>query len=159
AAEIPELVGLVEAGARLDLPAPDGAAVIEIVRRPAAAAGIVFEKDPESGVGLDAVVARAASEEPGALPLLSVLLQALYRRDVAEGGGRALTFASYRALGELKGAIARRADEALAELRARDPEAAAALPAVLRALVTASGDGTATARPARLDAFPENGPE
>ena len=160
AAEIPALVQLVEAGARLDLPAPHGAEIFEIVRRPAASAGLVFEKDHESGVGLDAVIAQAAAEEPGTLPLLSVMMRSLYERDVVDGHGRALTFAGYRALGELKGAIARRADEALATLAASDPQAAAALPRVLRALVTASGDdGTATTRPARLDAFTEGGPE
>ena len=159
AAEIPLLVDLVEAGARLDLPAPGGAEIFEIVRRPAAAAGLVFEKDSESGVGLDAVIARAASEEPGALPLLSVMMQSLFERDVVEGHGQALTFAGYRALGELKGAIARRADQALEALKAHDAEAAAALPRVLRALVTASGDGTASSRPARLDSFPAGGPE
>ena len=159
AAEIPQLVALTEAGARLDLPAPGGAEMIEIVRRPAAAAGVVFEKDHETGVGLDAVIARAAAEEPGALPLLSVMLQSLYGADIIEAGGRALTFGRYRAIGELKGAIATRADEALAELRTRAPDAAAALPRVLRALVTASGDGTATSRPARLHAFADGGPE
>ncbi|HYF57017.1 MAG TPA: AAA family ATPase, partial [Salinarimonas sp.] len=158
AAELPQLVGLVEAGARLDLPQPDGAEVIEIVRRPAAAAGIAFESDPESGVGLDAVMARAANEEPGALPLLSVMLDSLYERDVAPGAGRMLTFASYRELGELRGAIARRAEQTLAALRASDPEAAAALPQLLRALVTASGEGTATSRPADLAGFPPGSP-
>ncbi|WP_375460409.1 AAA family ATPase [uncultured Enterovirga sp.] len=159
AAELPQLIQLVESGARLDLPAPGGAEIIEIVRRPAAAAGIVFEKDSESGVGLDAVISQAASEEPGALPLLSVMLQSLYERDVVDAGGRTLTFEGYRALGELKGAVAQRADAALSALRARDPEAAAALPRMLRAVVTASDDGTATSRPARLDAFPASGPE
>ena len=159
AAAIPALVSLVEAGARLDLPAPDGAEIFEIVRRPAAAAGLVFEKDHESGVGLDAVIARAADDEPGALPLLSVLMRSLFERDVVERQGQALTFAGYRALGELRGAIAKRADEALEALRASDPEAAAALPQLLRSLVTASNDGTATSRPARMDAFPEGGPE
>lgn len=159
AAEIPVLVALVESSARLDLPAPGGAEIFEIVRRPAAAAGLVFEKDHESGVGLDAVIARAAAEEPGTLPLLSVMMRALYERDVVEGHGLALTFAGYRALGELKGAIARRADQALEALKAQDHEAAAALPAVLRQLVTASGDGTATSRPARLDSFAPEGPE
>ncbi|MDB5589553.1 AAA family ATPase, partial [Enterovirga sp.] len=159
AAELPQLIELVETGARLDLPAPGGAEIIEIVRRPAAAAGIVFEKDGESGVGLDAVISEAASQEPGALPLLSVVLQSLYARDIVEAGGRALTFAGYRALGELKGAIAERAESAMAELRDKDPEAAASLPRVLRALVTAAEDGTATTRPARLDAFASGGPE
>jgi DNA-binding beta-propeller fold protein YncE len=159
AAEIPQLIELVEAGARLDLPQPDGAEIIEIVRRPAAAAGIAFEKDPETGVGLDALVARASAEEPGALPLLSVMLESLYERDIAAEGGRVLTVAGYRELGELRGAIARRADQALAALAATDPEAAKALPRLLRELVTAAGDGTATSRPARLDVFSEGGPE
>ena len=83
AVEIPQLIALVEAGARLDLTPPDGSQIIEIVRRPAAAAGLTFETDSESGVGLDAVIAQAAAEEPGALPLLSVMLDALYQKDVA----------------------------------------------------------------------------
>ncbi|MCC7346069.1 MAG: hypothetical protein IT538_01615 [Variibacter sp.] len=165
ASECKPLLDLVEAGARVDLPRPDGAEVIEIIRRPAAAAGLAFDVDSDSGVALDAVIARAAAEEPGVLPLLSVLLDTLYERDIASpraGAGRSdvLTFETYRSLGELKGAIAERAEQALAGLRERDPEAAAALPRVLRALVTVSASGDAiTSRPARLSSFPEGGPE
>ena len=46
---------------------------------------------------------------------------------------RLLTFAQYRALGGLEGAIARRADEVVDAL---PPETREALPAVLRALTT-----------------------
>ena len=165
AVETPALLALVEAGARLDLLRPDGAEVIEIIRRPAAVAGLAFEKDSESGIGLDAVVARAASEEPGVLPLLSVLLETLYERDIAAAKADAshsnvLTFATYRSLGELKGAIAQRADQALGRLRQSDPEAAAAFPQVLRTLITVSQSGDAiTSRPAPLDSFAEGSPQ
>ncbi|WP_292369953.1 hypothetical protein [Mesorhizobium sp.] len=61
---------------------------------------------------------------------------------------RVLTFAHYRALGGLEGAIARRADEVVDLLA---PEIQEALPAVLDALTTASpSDETVTARPALL---------
>lgn len=83
-AEIPELLALTEAGGRMDLLHPDDAELLEMVRRPAAAAGLSFETDTESGLGLDAVLARAAAKEPGALPLLSVMLETLYRRDIHE---------------------------------------------------------------------------
>jgi hypothetical protein len=165
AAEAPRLVELVEKGARLDLLRPDGAQIIEIIRRPAAAAGLVFEADPEHGIGLDAVIAQAAAEEPGVLPLLSVMLEELYERDIGEAGAdvaprRSLRFSTYRGLGELKGAIAKRADQALHALTSTDPEAGAAFPRVLRALVTTSARGDAvTSRPARLDSFPQGGPE
>ncbi|MGH1574004.1 hypothetical protein ACRAWG_29325 [Methylobacterium sp. P31] len=160
----PVLLALVESGGRLDLAPPDGAEIIEIIRRPAKAAGLVFETVPETGVGLDAVLARAAAEEPGALPLLSVMLDTLYRRDIenaAESGAvrHMLKIETYRALGELRGAIARRADEVLEFLRSSDPEAAASLPRVLRALVTAVAAERVTSRPTRRDRFSENGPE
>ena len=164
AVEVPQLVRLVEAGARLDLLAPNGAEIIEIVRRPAAAAGLSFETDSGTGVRLDAVIAHAALEEPGALPLLSVMLDTLYERDVATSPGSSATqqllFSTYRDLGELTGAIARRAEEIFKVVAATDPDAAQAFPRLLRALVTASAQGTAvTSRAARLDQFGEGGSE
>ncbi len=163
-AETRSVLELIQTGARLDLQTPDGAEILEMVRRPAAAAGLKFETDLQSGVALDAIIANAAAEDPGALPLLSVMLHALYLRDIVgregEGTSDTLTFSTYRALGELRGAIARRADETLEGLRRRDPEAAESFPVVLRALVTVSPDrSTVTARSARLDQFPEGGPE
>jgi hypothetical protein len=162
AVEVPQLVELTEAGARFDLLPPDGSQVIEIIRRSAAAAGLTFETGSDTGIGLDAVIAEAAVGEPGALPLLSVMLESLYERDIAAFSGqsrRQLRFATYHELGELKGAIARRADDVIDRIATTDPDAAAAFPRVLRALVTASSGGAVTSRPARADVFAEGTPE
>src|SRR5262249_1184844 len=74
---------------------------------------------------------------------LQFVLEALYElgRD-----RRLLTFAAYRALGGLEGAIARRADEVVDAL---SPQIQEALPAVLRALTTVRlGEELIAARPA-----------
>ena len=153
AAEIPELAALAAGSGRLDVASPSPAELAEIIRKPVLAAGLSFETHPETGLGLDAVLAEHAADEPGVLPLLSFTLDALYAEDVVEAGGRVLTFGSYEALGGLKGAIAKRADEIVAAL----PEAAQrALPRLLRALTTTSdgADPASLARPAPLADFP-----
>ena len=87
----------------------------------------------------------AAVADPGSLPLLEFVLDALYE---AGRERRLLTFAAYRALGGLEGAIARRADEVVDAL---PPDIQEALPAVLRALTTVRlGEEAVTARPASL---------
>src|SRR5206468_2327220 len=89
----------------------------------------------------------------------------LYRRDIEHGqpgasSGHVLRFASYYDMGRLEGAIARRAEEVFGAVEANDPEAAAAFPLLLRALVTVSSAGeAATARPAPLAGFAEGGPQ
>jgi hypothetical protein len=114
----------------------------EIVRRPAAAAGVGYEIEESSGLGLDALIAETAGKDPGALPLVSFALDELYRH-VAEGGRSVLTLATYRAFGGLEGSIAKRAEEVCEGL----PEAAVA--SVLRELVTQRADQEeASARPA-----------
>ncbi len=138
AAEAPLLVALAEGHGRLDLLPPTQAEITEMIRRPAEVAGLSFETDPRTEIGLDAALAEEASREPGALPLLSFLLDALYAKDVEEGAGSTLRYASMRALGGLKGAIATRAEAAFTALPA---EAQAALPKVLRALLTVSRSG------------------
>ncbi len=159
AAELPEFIGLVESGARFDLARPDGAAMIEIVRRPAAVAGLDYEVDPQTGLRLDAVIAAAASQEIGALPLLSVMLDTLYQRDVqAAGGTRLLTFAGYRAMGELRGAIAQRAESVLARLKERDPEAAGAFPTLLRQMIGIT-EGVTVARPLPMSGVETGSPQ
>ena len=57
---------------------------------------------------LDDVLQESAAADPRSLPLLEFVLDALYKAGRLQ---RLLTFASYRALGGLEGAIARRADE------------------------------------------------
>ncbi|BCH08010.1 hypothetical protein MesoLj131c_22680 [Mesorhizobium sp. 131-3-5] len=128
--------------ASYELLPPTGTEIGQIIREPARVAGLRFEENAERG-RLDDVLQDAAAADPGSLPLLEFVLDALYE---AGRDRRVLTFAHYRALGGLEGAIARRADEVVDLLA---PDIQEVLPAVLRALTTASpGDGTITARPA-----------
>lgn len=144
AAEVPLLVEMADGHGRFDLLPPTQAEVAEMIRRPAEAAGLAFETDSDTGIRLDAALAEEASREPGALPLLSYLLDALYRKDVLDNAGSVLLYASAQSFGGLKGAIAARAESAFREL---DAASQAALPALLRALVTVStSDAPATAR-------------
>jgi eukaryotic-like serine/threonine-protein kinase len=131
-------------GRQYSLPPARPAELGEIVRRPAAAAGLFYASDEASGLGLDAIIAEAAAQDPAALPLLSFALDELYRRDIADGGGDTLTVATYRQLGGLEGAIAERAEEVCAALPT------GAVEAVLRELVTLrEGQDEASARLAR----------
>jgi hypothetical protein len=166
AAEMPELIALAEGHGRIDLAVPATAELVEMIRRPAQAAGLSFEAHPQTGIGLDAVLAQDAAAAPGALPLLSFTLDELYKNAKARGQ-TVLTNANYEALGSLEGAITKRAEAIVAGLPAA---AQATLPRVLRALTTVVGTaewfesevrprlGAAVARSAPLDYFAEAGP-
>ncbi len=82
AAELTELTELSQGQGRLDVAAPSAAELAEMIRRPAEAAAIFFERHPKSGLLLDAVLAEHAAAAPGVLPLLSFTLDALYREDI-----------------------------------------------------------------------------
>lgn len=123
---------------------PTSPEIAQIIREPARAAGLRFEERADLG-RLDDVLQDAAAADPGSLPLLEFVLDALYEVGRER---RILTFAAYRALGGLEGAIARRADEVVDAL---PPDIQEALPAVLRALTTVRpGDETVTASPVLL---------
>jgi hypothetical protein len=130
--ELPELAALSRGDGQHQLAPPTAAELELIVRRPAESAGLAFEVDPRSGVGLDATIREAAARDPASLPLLSFVLDELYRRDVGERGGEILTYAGYEALGRLEGAIARHAETLVA---ACPPELEDALAPLLLALV------------------------
>jgi WD40 repeat protein len=157
--ELPELRALADGGRQLDLWAPDAAELTEIIRRPAAAAGLQFGDDDQR-VSLDSRLAKDAAAAPGVLPLLSYTLEMLYERDVEAARGRVLTWDSYRALGFLKGAIAQRAEQAVADLAPRGIDDAV-IARVLRRLVTLdeTGAGHPVARLARLGEFADGTPE
>ena len=154
AADAPLLVALAEGRGRIDLLPPSQAEITEMIRRPAEVAGLFFESDPRTELRLDAALAEEAAREPGALPLLSFLLDALYIKDVQELNGTTLRCESVRALGGLKGAIATRAEDAFS---AFPPDAQAQFPNVLRTLVSVSRSGTeVTARSVPMSRFPES---
>lgn len=146
-ATVPRLAALSDGEARFLLLPPSDAEVGEIVRLPAFEAGLRFEARTETGEALDEVIRAAALSAPGALPLLSFLLDHMWRERSAEG---LLTFAAYERLGGLEGALARRAEAVHADL---SDEGRAAFPALLRQLVTVGqgGHGHATSRPVARD--------
>jgi hypothetical protein len=131
-AELPELVALKEGAGQYDLLPPTGAEIGDMIRYPARVAGLRFEVT--DGNRLDNILHEAAADNPTALPLLEFTLDELYKQ--REDG--VLTFAAYQRLGGLEGALAQRAEEVFTGL---PPAAQAALPAVLRALVTVGHSG------------------
>ncbi len=153
----PDLARLVDEGATLTLAPPGRDALAEIVRAPARAAGIAFERGPD-GFGLDEILLREAGDA-GALPLLQFTLQALYQRAVARiaAAGRrlgdvgpdepvmTLTLEDHRRLGGIEGIVNRRAEAAFASLPG---PAQAALPRLVRALVEPGPQGAQLLRPA-----------
>jgi WD40 repeat protein/class 3 adenylate cyclase len=140
--EVPCFSALKDGLSSYELLPPSGPEIAQIIREPARAAGLRFEEDAEQG-RLDDVLQEAAAADPGSLPLLEFVLDALYE---AGRERRLLTFAAYRALGGLEGAIARRADEIVEGLPTDIEDA---LPVVLRSLTTVRlGEETVTARPA-----------
>ncbi len=157
AAGTPLLVEMASGDGRLDLLPPTQDEIMEMIRQPAEAAGLSFDSDPARDIRLDATLAAEAAGEAGALPLLSFLLDELYKKDVEAGGGRMLTYASAKALGGLKGAIANRAEAVFDKLPV---EAQAVFPRVLRAFVTVSRSGAEpTSRTAPMERFAPNSPE
>jgi formylglycine-generating enzyme required for sulfatase activity len=148
---LPALAALSSGEGRYLLLPPDEAEIGQIIRWPAREAGLRFEFDPARAHGLDDVILNAAERAAGALPLLSFLLDQLWRRRTSEG---MLTFAAYDDLGGLEGAIGRRAEEVFCD----QPEAMRReLVALLRALVTVTGN-TATSRATPLAQFAEGSP-
>lgn len=151
---LPVLAQLSAGEARYLLTLPTPTEIGQIVREPAREAGLRFEFDPARGLGLDDDLCQAAAQAPSVLPLLEFTLDQLWQRRTEENE---LSFAAYRELGGLEGALGRRAEEELSKL---PPEVQEALPQVLRALATV-GQGireTPTARVVPLAAFVPDSP-
>src|SRR6185437_10339019 len=115
------------------------------VSGPATAAGLEWETDPGSKERLDDRLL-ADIDRPDLLPLVEFVLERLFEQRVTRGDNIFLTFAAYRALGRLDGAIDTAAQQALEALA---PEDRAALPRLLRLLVSypSSAAGTGNSSP------------
>ncbi len=148
------LVALKAGDGQYDLRAPTPAEIGQVIRLPAAAAGLRFETRVDGGEGLDEVLRDEAMRSPEALPLLEFALEELYKRRASDG---TLTFAAYRDIGGVEGALAQRAEEVFSALPAATQ---ASLPLALRRLVGVASDSAAafSRRSAPLGAFPE-GPQ
>ncbi|MEH6420251.1 nSTAND1 domain-containing NTPase [Pseudomonas sp. CGJS7] len=138
---VPGLAELKAGDGHIDLLTPRVGEIGQIIRAPAALAGLSFEEDPDSSIRLDDLLRDAAAAHPDSLPLLQHTLQALYERQSTEG---LLSLSTYRELGGLEGALAHRAEQVYAELPAA---AQASLERVLAALIVIRPDSDAvTAR-------------
>lgn len=111
--ELPELVALKEGAGLYDLLPPTTAEIAQMIRQPASAAGLAFEKDPQTNEWLDEVLRDAASKSRESLPLLEFALEELYKQSSGTG---LLTFEAYRQLGGVEGALAMRAESVFAGL-------------------------------------------
>jgi DNA-binding winged helix-turn-helix (wHTH) protein/tetratricopeptide (TPR) repeat protein len=136
-ADYPALQELKLRGGHFDLNPPNGSEIAQIIRQPARAANLMFEVDAQTGVHLDEVLYDAAKVGADTLPLLQYCLLELYRQRDASG---TLTFAVFRSLGGIEGAIGERAEQVVTALA---PAQLAALPRVLFELVNMSEENAA----------------
>jgi eukaryotic-like serine/threonine-protein kinase len=132
----PTLLALKSRGGLFDVLPPDGADIAQIVRQPALATGLTFEKDQTTGAGLDDVICDAARGNPDMLPLLQYTLNELYRQ---RDESNELKFQIYRQLGGIEGAVGVRAEQVVSALTARQ---ISALPRVLSLLVNIGNEQT-----------------
>ena len=138
--KLPGLKALKEAGAAYDLAPPGAAELAEIVRAPAAAAGLAFEADPATGERLDERLLREA-DRPDMLPLVQLVLSRLWDSRVERDDATMLTQDAYEAVGGVKGIVAMAGDGAMAKLSAAEK---VRLPPLIRQLAErAHGDGAA----------------
>lgn len=133
--DIPALLALKRGGGLYDVEMPTEGEVAQMIRLPAFSAGLSFERDAITERQLDDVLLDGACRRPGVLPLLQYTLQALYERRDARGQ---LTFAAYRELGGLEGALAQQAETVFARF---DGDAANAFADILQSLIVVTSDG------------------
>jgi hypothetical protein len=146
----PALRQLKEDGAAYDLAPPDAAALTEIVRGPAAAAGLSYEKDSVCHETLDERLLKDAGR-PDLLPLLQFTLNQLFEQAGKSTHPKLLTFAAYGGLGGLEGAVDK---EAEAAIRALGQAERTRLPRLLRELAVPARDGGTIATRSALDIRP-----
>src|SRR5258707_9348754 len=127
----PDLVELTAFSGRYELQPPTPHEIGKMIRFPADAAGLRFERDPETSRSLDETLVEAAMASPEPLPLLEHLLSQLYLRQLDRKDGL-LRRSDYRGLGELQGALANHAETVFLTLKGDEQQA---LKFVIRHLV------------------------
>lgn len=135
-------------GAHFDLAAPSVADIAQIIRLPAAAAGLHFGVDARSGARLDDVLCDSVSASTDALPLLQYCLHELYRLRSENGE---LSFEAFREVGGVEGAIAQRAEQVVCRFNEEQQAALARVTSLL--VVIAANEETITSRRAPWSAL------
>jgi hypothetical protein len=147
---LPALVRMKEGAGWFDLLPPTSDALSRVITGPALLAGLRFEREGEQTLS-DAIL-REAAEHRELLPLVEHLLLELCEHRSQD---ETLTFAHFRRLGGVEGALRQRCEETFGRLSSA---AQASLDEVLSELVTLSGDGQETfvRRTVPLDRFAGN---
>jgi len=127
---------------------PRGDELSDMIRQPAAAAGLDFEE--RDGVSLEREILRDASANPESLPLLQYALQQLYDRRES----KTLLWEVYKPSGREGGLRGSLIEVAEGLVSATGADADAVFRRVMRELTSVSEDGSATRRYALLDGFP-----
>ncbi|MBV8102081.1 MAG: tetratricopeptide repeat protein [Verrucomicrobia bacterium] len=140
---IPELMELKEGNGQYHLQMPEEYEISQMIRWPAAAAGLRFAEDIQKGERLEDLIRDAALANRESLPLLQFALEELYQRRTQDD---VLTLEAYREIGGVEGSLAQRAEsEWQAFVSEHDESTAnAALDVVLRLLVTADPEDRQT---------------
>ena len=133
---LPALMRMKEGAGWFDLLPPTPDALSRVITGPALLAGLRFEREGEQTLS-DAIL-REAAEHKELLPLVEHLLLELCEHRSAD---ETLTFAHFRKLGGVEGALRQRCEETFGRL---SPAAQASLDEVFSELVTLSGDGQET---------------
>ncbi|MFM9437994.1 eukaryotic-like serine/threonine-protein kinase [Janthinobacterium sp. CG_23.3] len=107
-AKLPLLIEVKAHAGHVDLAPPSFSDIAQMIRKPAAAAQLSFGVDPVTHANLDDILCESATASPDALPLLQYCLHELYRLRTPEGE---LSFDAFYELGDLEGAIGRRAEQ------------------------------------------------
>ncbi len=138
----PGLKKLKELGATYDVAPPGPVELAEIVRAPAAAAGLVFEAEAATGERLDARLLRDA-DRPDMLPLVQLALSRVFEGREKVGDETRLPLQVYENLGGLKGIVNEAGETALAPLGEAEK---ARLPRLLRQLAVPAQDQDGTGK-------------
>ena len=133
------LAELFRGSGTFSLAAPGAGALDEMIERPAKVAGLELQE------GLVDKVLEDTGTKPGVLPLMAFALSELY---LESAGSRSLTLPHYKTIGGVKGAIARRAEQALT---GRGGEINTLLDKIFPELVNFDKQGVATRRRALLE--------
>ena len=130
----PELVELTSSGGKYELQPPTAREIANMIRLPAEAVGVCFERDPKTGQSLDDALLEAATSSSDALPLLEHILSLLYNRQLRRKDGL-LRWSDYCQLGKFENALAQHAEFVFARL---DRDEQSALKIVIRHLLAPS---------------------
>jgi hypothetical protein len=114
--------GLTGLGGRYELQPPTPHGIGNIIRFRTEAAGLTFERDPDTNRSLDETIVKAAVANPEPLPLLEHLLSRLYERQLARKDGL-LLWSDYRALGGFQDALAQHAEFVFLNLKSDEQQA------------------------------------